>query len=118
VKRIVLVKLTAASMSDKPGEDWHRIVESVVGELASSEELGGSLTDFSWTLGPYDAVIQVDLPSEEAAMGFSLTVSRKLRAETTTLTAVPESHMNSAMKFTNDQNGPTGAPPEPEEEQT
>src|SRR3954467_10183246 len=102
--RIVLVKFTGDSMADSPGADWHRRVRDLLDGLAS-EELDGALIDVSWTLGSYDAVVRVDLPSEQATTAFSLTLSRKLRAHTTTLTALDDDEMDFPMDFAARKNG-------------
>src|SRR4051812_12973373 len=104
--RIVLLKLTVDSMVDKPGADWHRRIRRMLDDLASASEIGGELVDVFWTLGPYDAVIQVNLPSDQAATAFALTASRKLRAQTTTLTAMHDEDMDAAMAYVHRKNGP------------
>jgi uncharacterized protein with GYD domain len=95
---IVLVKLTPDSMPEKPSADWHdSVLRTQVEKLANCKEIGGQFRDLWWTLGPYDVVILVDVPDYQGLAAFSLTLSKKFRAQTTTLPALTTGEMASPM---------------------
>src|SRR5438094_9482911 len=93
----VLARLTTASMPDNPPADWHARVHRMAAALAQAHGIGGTMRNLWWTLGPYDLVIVADVPSPQAAAAFALTLSRKLRAETTTLLTLDEHAMDDVM---------------------
>src|SRR5690242_12817153 len=90
VNAMVLARFSAASMPDNPSSDWHRTIRQMVVNVAGADGIDGEVRDVWWTLGPYDMVVVVDVPSPRAAAALSLTLSRKLRAETTTLTTLED----------------------------
>lgn len=57
-------------------------------ELA--ESLGGKLTDFYLTFGEYDIVTVSEMPDDETAAQFVLSVAREGAVSTETLKAFPE----------------------------
>jgi uncharacterized protein with GYD domain len=107
--RLVLVKLTADSMEDHPGADWHHRVRDMITDIARDERVGAESVELFWTLGPYDAVVRIVVPSDAAAVAFSLTLGRKLRAATITLTELTEADMDVALQVTEGMNGPLRA---------
>jgi uncharacterized protein with GYD domain len=54
------------------------------------KKLGGRMKDFYLTMGGPDLVVIVELPSDEAAARFALTVASAGFVRTTTLKAFPE----------------------------
>ncbi len=54
-------------------------------------DLGGRLTAFYLTMGSYDIVVIIDLPSDQAAARFALTIGALGNVRTTTLKAFTES---------------------------
>lgn len=54
------------------------------------EKLGGRMKDFYLTMGGPDLVLVIELPSDEAAARFALTVGSAGFVRTTTLKAFPE----------------------------
>ncbi len=51
------------------------------------EQLGGSLKDVYWTMGPYDAVVITEDPDDETATAASFKVSSLGNVRTTTMRA-------------------------------
>ena len=54
------------------------------------KDLGGRLRQFYLTIGNHDAVIIYDLPDEQAAAKFLLSVGKQRKVQTQTLLAFPE----------------------------
>jgi uncharacterized protein with GYD domain len=54
------------------------------------KDLGGRLRQFYLTIGSHDAIIIYDLPNEEAAAKFLLSVGKQRKVSTETLMAFPE----------------------------
>lgn len=56
-----------------------------------AQELGGEVRKFYMTIGPYDMVVVLELPNDDAAAKFALTVGSGGNVRTTTMKAFPES---------------------------
>jgi uncharacterized protein with GYD domain len=92
---IVLVNFTPDSMPEKPSADWHdQVLREEVERLASCQQVGGQLRDLWWTLGSYDVVIVIDVSDPVKLAAFSLTLSEKFHARTTSLPALTTDEMN------------------------
>ena len=57
---------------------------------ALAKQLGGELTTFYMTAGSYDMIVLVDLPTDDAAAKFALTLGKAGNVRTTTLKAFSE----------------------------
>ena len=58
------------------------------------KSLGGELTAFYLTMGSYDIVVIMDLPSDEAAASFALQMASQGNIRTTTMKAFNEDEYN------------------------
>ena len=58
------------------------------------KSLGGELTAFYLTMGSYDIVVIMDLPSDEAAASFALQMAAQGNIRTTTMKAFNEDEYN------------------------
>jgi uncharacterized protein with GYD domain len=88
MRLIVLLKFGPQSMPDHPNREWRAQKQSMIEDLVSSPAIGGQLHDMFLTLGPYDLVLSAEVRDAVAAEAFSLTLSRKLRAEHLALPAL------------------------------
>jgi uncharacterized protein with GYD domain len=57
---------------------------------ALAKKLGGELTKFYMTTGAYDMIVHVNLPADDAAAKFALTLGKAGNVRTTTLKAFNE----------------------------
>jgi uncharacterized protein with GYD domain len=48
-------------------------------------QLGGSIKEIYWTLGPYDIVVISEAPDDETATAFALTLASQGNVRTTTM---------------------------------
>ena len=55
-----------------------------------AKKLGCTMGDFFMTIGPYDMVVMLDAPDDEAAARFNLTLASGGNVRTTTLKALSE----------------------------
>jgi len=55
-----------------------------------AKKLGCELQDFYMTIGPYDMVVSLEGPNDEAVAKFALTLAGAGNVRTTTLKAFPE----------------------------
>lgn len=58
-----------------------------------AENLGGTLTDTFWTLGPYDVVAISEFPDDETGEAFLLSIAAQGNIRTTTLRAFDAEEM-------------------------
>jgi uncharacterized protein with GYD domain len=60
-----------------------------------AEQLGGSLKDVYWTVGPYDLVTVTEFPDDETSTAFLLALGAQGNIRTTTLRAFDQDEMAS-----------------------
>jgi uncharacterized protein with GYD domain len=65
--------------------------ERAAGEML--EKLGGRITDARWTIGPYDIVISIEAPDDEAVTAWALSLGALGNIRTTTLRAFSREEM-------------------------
>ena len=75
-------------------------------DLAQSPQVGGDVRDVWWTLGLYDLVIEVQVRDQVAAHAFSLTLSRKLKADVTAMSTLRDADVDPVFDFLEIRNGP------------
>ena len=102
---IILANFGPMSMPDKPGRRWHDQVRAMLDDVAESEFIGGEVHDVWWTAGAYDLVIHAEVRGPVAAHAFSLTLSRKLRANNVALIAVPDDDVGPTFDYLEVRNG-------------
>jgi uncharacterized protein with GYD domain len=106
IRLMILVRFGPQSMPDKPNRAWHAQKRAMVDDLAESPQVGGEVLDVWWTLGPYDLVIEVQVRDQVAAHAFSLTLSRKLKAEVLAMSTLRDSDVDPVFDFLEIRNGP------------
>lgn len=106
VRLITLVRFGPQSMPDKPGRAWHAQKRAMIDELAEAPQVGGAVDEVWWTLGPYDLVIEVVVRDQLAAHAFSLTLSRKLKADVTAMSTLRDADVDPVFDFLEIRNGP------------
>jgi hypothetical protein len=105
----MLLKLTNESLNDDPGLGWATGLQSEI-EGTGAEGVEGrveglQILDWSWTLGPFDAIISARVPSEVQAAELATILAKKARASTTTLTALTAEEMDSVLQVMGIHNG-------------
>lgn len=60
-----------------------------------AEQLGGRMKELLWTQGPYDLVVLVEMPDDEAMAAFGLAVNGRGATRTTTLRAFDRAEFES-----------------------
>jgi uncharacterized protein with GYD domain len=106
IRLIILVRFGPQSMPDKPNRAWHAEKRAMFDDLAESTQVGGEVRDVWWTLGPYDLVIEVQVRDQVAAHAFSLTLSRKLKADVTAMSTLRDADVDPVFDFLEVRNGP------------
>jgi uncharacterized protein with GYD domain len=106
IRLIILVRFGPQSMPDKPNRAWHAERRAMFDDLAESPQVGGEVRDVWWTLGPYDLVIEVQVRDQVAAHAFSLTLSRKLKADVTAMSTLRDADVGPVFDFLEVRNGP------------
>lgn len=106
IRLIILVRFGPQSMPDKPNRAWHAEKRAMFDDLAESPQVGGDVRDVWWTLGPYDLVIEVQVRDQVAAHAFSLTLSRKLKADVTAMSTLRDAEVDPVFDFLEIRNGP------------
>jgi uncharacterized protein with GYD domain len=90
----------------KPNRAWHAEKRAMFDDLAQSPQVGGDVRDVWWTLGLYDLVIEVQVRDQVAAHAFSLTLSRKLKADVTAMSTLRDADVDPVFDFLEIRNGP------------
>ena len=106
MRMIVLLRFGPQTMPDHPTRDWRAQKRAMVAELAASPEIGGELHDMFWTLGAYDVALYAEVRNPVAAHAFSLTLSRKLKAEHLALPALRDAEADPVFDVLEIRNGP------------
>ena len=106
IRLMILVRFGPQSMPDKPNRAWHAEKRAMFDDLAESPQVGGDVRDVWWTLGPYDLVIEVQVRDQVAAHAFSLTLSRKLKADVTAMSTLRDAEVDPVFDFLEIRNGP------------
>ena len=106
MRLILLVKFGVLSMPDKPNREWRAQKRAMIDELAASEQINGQVYDVWWTFGPHDMVIHVRAGNQVAAHAFSLTLSRKLKAEVVGMSALRDADVDPVFDVLFIRNGP------------
>ena len=106
MRMIVLLRFGPQSMPDNPTRDWRAQKRAMIADLAESPEIGGELHDMFWTLGAYDVALYAEVRTPVAAHAFSLTLSRKLKAEHLALPALRDAEADPVFDVLQIRNGP------------
>jgi uncharacterized protein with GYD domain len=106
MRLIMLVRFSPQSMPDKPNRAWHAQKRAMFDDLAESPQVGGEVIDVWWTLGPFDLVLEVRVKDQIAAHAFSLTLSRKLKCDVTTMSTLRDNEVDPVFDFLEIRNGP------------
>jgi uncharacterized protein with GYD domain len=106
MRLIVLLKLGPQSLPDRPTRNLRAQIRDMVDDLARSPQIGGQLQDMFWTLGPHDIVIVAEVRNPVAAQAFSLTLSRKLKAQHLGLPALRDGEADPVFDVLELRNGP------------
>ena len=62
------------------------------------EKAGAKLTDVSWTVGPYDLILQAESPDVESITAAALAIGKLGNARTLTLRAFGEAEMQKILQ--------------------
>ena len=106
MRMIVLLRFGPQSMPDNPARDWRAQKRAMIADLAESPEIGGELHDMFWTLGAYDVALYAEVRNPVAAHAFSLTLSRKLKADHLALPALRDAEADPVFDVLQIRNGP------------
>jgi uncharacterized protein with GYD domain len=106
MRLILLVKFGVLSMPDKPNREWRAQKRAMIDDLAESEQIDGEVYDVWWTMGPHDLVIHARVGNQVAAHAFSLTLSRKLKAEVVGMSALRDNDVDPVFDVLYIRNGP------------
>jgi uncharacterized protein with GYD domain len=106
MRLIVLLKLGPQSLPDRPTRRLRAEIRDKIEDLASSPQIGGQLHEMFWTLGPYDIALYAEVRDPVAAHAFSLTLSRKLKAEHLGLPALRDGEADPVFDVLELRNGP------------
>jgi uncharacterized protein with GYD domain len=79
---VVLINFTEAGI-----KDFNETTDRAQKATDRLQELGGSVKDIYWTIGPYDIVITAEAPDDETFTAWALEVSSLGNVRTTTLRA-------------------------------
>jgi uncharacterized protein with GYD domain len=106
MRLIVLLKFGPQSLPDHPDRQKRAAIQSMIEDFASSPQIGGQVHDIFLTLGPYDLAIYAEVRDAVAAEAFSLTLSRKLKAEHLALPALRGAEADDVFDVLQIWNGP------------
>lgn len=93
-------------MPDHPNREWRAQKRAMIDDLAESEQIDGEVYDMWWTIGPHDLVLHVRVDDQVAAHAFSLTLSRKLKAEVVAMSALRDADVDPVFDVLYIRNGP------------
>src|SRR4051794_1174884 len=88
MRLIVLLRFGPESLPDHANRQTRASIQTKIEDLARSPEIGGQVHDVFLTMGPWDLVVYAEVRDPLAAEAFSLTLSRKLRAQHLALPAL------------------------------
>jgi uncharacterized protein with GYD domain len=103
---ILLINFGPPSMPDKPNRQWAQAKRDMLDTIAQHQAVGGQIHEVFWTAGSHDLVVHAQVRDQLAAHTFSLVVTRKLRAQTDFLSAVPHSDIGPVFDVLHATNGP------------
>ena len=93
-----LSKATADSLaSDAPEKQSAEERESEIRSVVEHARINGTLEDVVWTLGEYDVVITIDVPSPEKGGAAALALATRIGISTTTLTGFKTASLQRVM---------------------
>ena len=68
-------------------------IKRAAAATAEAEKMGAKVTDAFWTMGPYDVVLLLDAPNDEAITSFALQLGSQGNVKTQTLRAFRREEM-------------------------
>jgi uncharacterized protein with GYD domain len=106
MRLIVLLKFGPQSLPDHPDRQRRAAIQAMIENFATSPQIGGQVHDIFLTMGPYDLVIYAEVRDPIAAEAFTLTLSRKLKAEHLALPALRGGEADDVFDVLEVWNGP------------